>query len=102
MDLKGFMGSQRFAIQFLFNKFDPPAIDRGQIYVPNYKGGSDLYRLAQSSTRKQGRRTTLRSSQGYANSFFSLSSSFPCRSRFLKQAIFIITLMLSTAPVQIP
>jgi len=29
------------------NKFDPPVIDGGQIYVPNYNGGVDLYRLAQ-------------------------------------------------------
>ena len=39
--------SQRFAITFLFNKFDPPVIDGGQIYVPNYNGGVDLYRLEQ-------------------------------------------------------
>jgi len=38
--------SQRFAIQFLFNKFDPPVIDGGQIYVPNYNGGVDLCTLA--------------------------------------------------------
>jgi hypothetical protein len=39
--------SQRFGIAFLFNKFDPPVIDGGQIYVPNYNGGVDLYRLVQ-------------------------------------------------------
>jgi hypothetical protein len=39
--------SQAFNIQFLFNKFDPPVIDGGQIYVPNYNGGVDLYRLVQ-------------------------------------------------------
>jgi hypothetical protein len=39
--------SQRWGVQFLFNKFDPPVIDGGQIYVPNYNGGVDLYRLAQ-------------------------------------------------------
>jgi hypothetical protein len=39
--------SQSFNIQFLFNKFDPPVIDGGQIYVPNYNGGVDLYRLVQ-------------------------------------------------------
>jgi hypothetical protein len=39
--------SQRFAVQFLFNKFNPPVIDGGQIYVPNYNGGVDLYRLVQ-------------------------------------------------------
>jgi hypothetical protein len=37
--------SQRFAVQFLFNKFDPPVIDGGRIYVPNYNGGVDLYEL---------------------------------------------------------
>ena len=39
--------SQRWGVQFLFNKFDPPVIDGGQIYVPNYNGGVDLYRLVQ-------------------------------------------------------
>src|SRR5579863_164391 len=39
--------SQRFAVAFLFNKFDPPVIDGGQIYVPNYNGGVDVYRLVQ-------------------------------------------------------
>ena len=45
--LKVLWDSQNFAIQFLFNKFDPPVIDGGQIYVPNYNGGVDLYRLVQ-------------------------------------------------------
>lgn len=43
--LKVLWDSQRFAIQFLYNKFDPPVIDGGQIYVPNYNGGVDLYHL---------------------------------------------------------
>ena len=43
--LKVLWDSQHFAIHFLFNKFDPPVIDGGQIYVPNYNGGVDLYRL---------------------------------------------------------
>jgi hypothetical protein len=38
--------SQRWGIQFRFNKFDPPVIDGGVIYVPNYDGGVDVYRLA--------------------------------------------------------
>jgi hypothetical protein len=38
--------SQRWGVQFMFNKFDPPVIDGGQIYVANYNGGVDLYRLA--------------------------------------------------------
>jgi len=45
--LKVLWDSQRFAVQFLFNKFDPPVIDGGQIYVPNYNGGVDVYRLVQ-------------------------------------------------------
>ena len=45
--LKVLWDSQRWNIQFLFNKFDPPVVDGGQIYVPNYNGGVDLYRLTQ-------------------------------------------------------
>jgi hypothetical protein len=45
--LKVLWDSQRWGVQFLFNKFNPPVIDGGQIYVPNYNGGVDLYRLAQ-------------------------------------------------------
>jgi hypothetical protein len=45
--LKVLWDSQRWNIQFLFNKFDPPVVDGSQIYVPNYNGGVDLYRLAQ-------------------------------------------------------
>jgi hypothetical protein len=45
--LKVLWDSQRFGVAFLFNKFDPPVIDGGQIYVPNYNGGVDLYRLVQ-------------------------------------------------------
>jgi hypothetical protein len=44
--LKVLWDSQRWGVTFLFNKFDPPVIDGGQIYVPNYNGGVDLYRLA--------------------------------------------------------
>jgi len=43
--LKVLWDSQRWNVQFLFNKFDPPVIDGGQIYVPNYNGGVDVYRL---------------------------------------------------------
>jgi len=39
--------SQRWGVQFLYNKFNPPVIDGGQIYVPNYNGGVDVYRLTQ-------------------------------------------------------
>jgi len=45
--LKVLWDSQQWNIQFLFNKFDPPVVDGGQIYVPNYNGGVDLYRLVQ-------------------------------------------------------
>ena len=44
--LKVLWDSQTWGVQFLHNKFDPPVIDGGQIYVPNYNGGVDLYRLA--------------------------------------------------------
>jgi hypothetical protein len=44
--LKVLWDSQRWNVQFLFNKFNPPVIDGGQIYVPNYNGGVDAYRLA--------------------------------------------------------
>ncbi|WP_158942946.1 hypothetical protein [Granulicella sp. S190] len=44
--LKVLWDSQNENIQFLFNKFDPPVIDGGQIYVPNYNGGVDVYELA--------------------------------------------------------
>jgi hypothetical protein len=43
--LKVLWDSQQWGVNFLFNKFDPPVIDGGQIYVPNYNGGVDLYRL---------------------------------------------------------
>jgi len=45
--LKVLWDSQQWNIQFLFNKFDPPVVDGGQIYVPNYNGGVDLYRSVQ-------------------------------------------------------
>jgi hypothetical protein len=45
--LKVLWDSQQWNVQFLFNKFNPPVVDGGQIYVPNYNGGVDLYRLAQ-------------------------------------------------------
>jgi hypothetical protein len=45
--LKVLWDSQRWNIQFVFNKFNPPVIDGGQVYVPNYNGGVDLYRLVQ-------------------------------------------------------
>jgi hypothetical protein len=43
--LKVLWDSQQQGVQFVFNKFDPPVIDGGQIYVPNYAGGVDVYRL---------------------------------------------------------
>jgi len=45
--LKVLWDSQTWAVGFLYNKFDPPVIDGGQIYVPNYNGGVDVYRLSQ-------------------------------------------------------
>jgi outer membrane protein assembly factor BamB len=35
--------SEKENIQFLFNKFLPPIVDGGQVYVPNYNGGVDVY-----------------------------------------------------------
>jgi hypothetical protein len=46
--LKILWDSQTWGVQFLFNKFDPPVIDGGQIYVPNYNGGVDLYTLTRT------------------------------------------------------
>jgi hypothetical protein len=45
--LKVLWDSQRWGVTFLFNKFNPPVVDGGQIYVPNYNGGVDVYRLTQ-------------------------------------------------------
>jgi hypothetical protein len=45
--LKVLWDSQRENIQFLFNKYDPPVVDGGLVYIPNYNGGVELYRLAQ-------------------------------------------------------
>jgi hypothetical protein len=44
--LKVLWDSQRWAIEFRFNKFNPPLVDGGEIFVPNYNGGVDVYRLA--------------------------------------------------------
>jgi predicted amidohydrolase len=30
-------------IRFLFNRFLSPIVDGGQVYVPNYNGGVDVY-----------------------------------------------------------
>jgi len=43
--LKVLWDSQQWAVTFLFNKFNPPVIDGGHIYVPNYNGGVDVYAL---------------------------------------------------------
>jgi hypothetical protein len=45
--LKVLWDSQRWGVQFLFNKFNPPVIDGGQISVPNYNGGVDVYRVTE-------------------------------------------------------
>ena len=37
--------SQAQAIPFMFNKFLPPIVDGGKLYVPNYSGGIDVYGL---------------------------------------------------------
>lgn len=38
--------SQDWGIAYVFNKFMPPVISGGYIYLPNYSGGVDLYGLA--------------------------------------------------------
>jgi len=35
--------SERWGITFVFNKFLPPIVDGGQVYVANYTGGVDIY-----------------------------------------------------------
>jgi hypothetical protein len=39
--------SQQWNIQYFFNKFLPPTVWNGKIYLPNYTGGVDVYGLAQ-------------------------------------------------------
>jgi hypothetical protein len=35
--------SQQWGLAFTFNKFLPPIVDGGLVYVPNYSGGVDVY-----------------------------------------------------------
>jgi hypothetical protein len=42
-NLKVVWDSQRWAIPYLFNKFMPPIVWDGQVYLPNYNGGVDVY-----------------------------------------------------------
>ncbi len=35
--------SEQAAIPFIFNKFDPPVVWNGQVYVPNYAGGVEVF-----------------------------------------------------------
>ncbi len=37
--------SEQTAIPFIFNKFDPPFVWNGQVYVPNYNGGVEVFGL---------------------------------------------------------
>jgi hypothetical protein len=37
--------SQPWNITFAYNKFNPPIVDGGRLYVPNYNGGLDVYGL---------------------------------------------------------
>jgi hypothetical protein len=41
--LKVLWDSQRFGIPYIFNKFMPPTVWDGQVYLPNYNGGVDVY-----------------------------------------------------------
>ncbi|MBV8438948.1 MAG: hypothetical protein JO312_00040, partial [Hyphomicrobiales bacterium] len=38
--------SRSAGLPFVFNKFNPPVIDGGRIYVPDYSGGLGVYGLA--------------------------------------------------------
>lgn len=35
--------SERWGLPFVYNKFNPPIVWNGQVYVPNYNGGVDVY-----------------------------------------------------------
>jgi hypothetical protein len=48
--LKVLWDSQQRNIQYLFNKFLPPTVWNGRVYLPNYNGGVDVYALAPEST----------------------------------------------------
>jgi hypothetical protein len=41
--LKVLWDSQEFALAYLYNKFQPPIVWQGQVYLPNYNGGVDVY-----------------------------------------------------------
>jgi hypothetical protein len=43
--------SERHGMEFTFNKFNPPLIDGGRIFVPTYSGGVDVYTLAGDTSR---------------------------------------------------
>jgi hypothetical protein len=43
--LKVLWDSQRSGIPYLFNKFMPPMVWNGRVYLPNYNGGVDVYGL---------------------------------------------------------
>jgi hypothetical protein len=41
--LKVLWDSQRWGIPYVFNKFMPPTVWNGHVYLPNYNGGVDVY-----------------------------------------------------------
>ena len=41
---------QRWNIQYLFNKFLPPTVWNGRVYLPSYNGGVDVTHLRHSSS----------------------------------------------------
>jgi hypothetical protein len=41
--LKVLWDSERWAITYVFNKFQSPIVWQGQVYLPNYNGGEDVY-----------------------------------------------------------
>jgi hypothetical protein len=49
--LKVLWDSQHWGVQFSYNKFNPPIVFAGQIYVPTYDGQIDVYGLVDRKTR---------------------------------------------------
>jgi hypothetical protein len=45
--LKVLWDSQRWGLPYIYNKFMPPTIWNGRIYLPNYDGGVEVFALAQ-------------------------------------------------------
>lgn len=40
------MDSEKAGVTFVYNKFNPPIVANGRLYVPTYDGQVDVYVLA--------------------------------------------------------